>query len=91
MARKTFLAQMKMQQKKARQALEGWAKAHSGGSAQRDQRNGAEGRNPGSATQGACFAAKKTVCPKSKCRKKKKKMLSLNKFEFYLQKKKSGL
>jgi len=30
-------------------------------------------RNPGSATQGACFAAKKTDSPKSKCRKKKRK------------------
>ena len=32
---------------KARQGLEGRAKARSGGSAQRDQRNGAERRNPG--------------------------------------------
>ena len=48
--------------KKARQALEGWAKAHSGGSAQRDQRNGAEGRNPASATQRALAVLLGRLC-----------------------------
>ncbi|HAM78518.1 MAG TPA: hypothetical protein DCP61_04980 [Treponema sp.] len=57
-----------------RQALEGRAQARSGGSAQRDQRNGAEGRNPASATQRAlavllgrlCFAGESAAQKKLK-------------------------
>jgi len=54
--------------------LQGRAKARSGGSAQRDQRNGAERRNPASTTQGACLAAKKFWRKKAKRRKKKEEI-----------------
>ena len=57
-----------------RQALEGRAQARSGGRVQHDQRNGAEGRNPASATQRAlavllgrlCFAGESAAQKKLK-------------------------
>jgi hypothetical protein len=64
----------------ARQALEGRAKARSGGSAQRDQRNGAEGRNPGSATHRARDVLLRNVCITKKAPQKEKEEKDLDLF-----------
>ncbi len=61
----------------ARQGLEGRAKARSGGSAQRDQRNGAERRNPGKPiTKMARCSLGTLLFSRKKRRKKKKKKKS---------------
>ncbi len=72
--------------KKARQALEGWAKAH----CKAMEWAGPHG-TPEAPHKGHVLQQKKQTVPRASAAKKKKKMLSLNKFEFYLQKKKSGL